>query len=156
MEDVCLIKKSTLTELGDAIRGVLNTTDTYTPQQMISLLKGEGSGDDSITPPVIVDGTTLVNYDIEFSFSSSSVTIVVIYSTWTDDGIIITTKDISTTTTLQILQNSTFTIMGVDGTYSLKGVTCSDNISDIRSIASGYLYSYVFSCNGDGSVYFSY
>lgn len=147
---VCLIKKSTLTGLGDAIRGITKTTDAYTPSEMIQMLNGENED------TTIVDGSTLINYNIEFSFSSAYITIVVIYSTWTDEGIIITTSDLSTTTTLQILQNSTFTIMGVDGTYSLEGVTCSDNISDIRSIASGYFYSYVFSCNGDGSVYFSY
>lgn len=151
MDDLCLIKKSTLTSLGDAIRSILNTTDTYTPEEMVSLLKNDGED----TPP-IVDGTSLVNYNIEFSFSSSLVTIVVIYSTWTDDGIIITTKDISSTTTLEILQNSTFTIMGVDGTYPLSQVTVSDNISDVRSIQSGVYYSYVFYCNGDGSVYFAY
>lgn len=146
MQDVCLIKKSTLTALGDAIRATLNTTDTYTPEEMI----------EAIGSNTIVDGTSLVNYNIEFSFSSSLVTIVVIYSTWTDEGIKITTTDVSSTTTMQILQNSTFTIMGVDGTYSLSQVTVSDNISDVRSIQTGVYYSYVFYCDGDGSVYFSY
>lgn len=141
-----LIKEETLTALADAIRTTLNTTDTYTPEQMV----------DAIGSNIVVDGTSLVNYNIDFSFSSSLVTIVVIYSTWTDEGIKITTQDISTATTLQILQNSTFTIMGVDGAYPLDGVTVSDYIQDIRSIATGVYYSYVFSCNGDGSVYFSY
>lgn len=150
MEEFCLIKKSTLTAFGDAIRSTLNTTDTYTIAEMTEILSGESED------TTIVDGSTLVNYNIEFSFSSSSVTIVVIYSTWTDDGIIITTQDISSTTTLEILQNSTFTIMGVDGTYKLSGVTCSDNVSDVRSVQSGVYYSYVFYCDGDGSVYFSY
>lgn len=118
---------------------------------MINLLNNEGED----TPP-IVDGSTLINYDINFSFSSSLVTIVVIYSTWTEEGVKITTSDISSETTLQILQNTTFTIMGVDGTYSLRGVSVSDNISDVRSIQTGAFYSYVFYCDGDGSVYFSY
>ena len=151
MEDVRLIKKSTLTALGDGIRKITKSTDTYTPEQMIKILNNEEEG----TPP-IVDGSTLINYNIDFSFSSSLVTIVVVYSTWTEDGVKITTTDISSATTLPILQNTTFTIMGVDGTYTLSRVTCSDNISDVRSIQYGVYYSYVFYCNGDGSVYFSY
>ena len=151
MDDLCRIKKSTLIELGDAIREILNTTDTYTPAQMINLLKNEGE-----EMPPIVNGSSLVNYNIDFSFSSSLVTIVVVYSTWTDDGIIITTKDISSPTSIKVLQNSTFTIMGVDGTYPLRQVTVSENISDVRSIQTGVYYSYVFYCNGDGSIYFSY
>lgn len=151
MDDMYLIKNSTLVALADAIRGILNTTDTYTLQEMINMLNNDGED----TPP-IVDGSTLVNYNINFSFSSSLVTIVVVYSTWTDEGVKITTSDISSTTTLPILQNTTFTIMGVDGTYALSRVTCSDNISDVRSIQSGVYYSYVLYCNGDGSVYFSY
>lgn len=146
MEDVCLIKKSTLTALADSLRATLNTTDTYTPAEMIDMI-----GSDSV-----VDGSSLINYNITFSFSSTLVTIVVVYSTWTDDGITITTVDLSSTTTLQILQNSTFTIMGVDGTYAISGVGTTGGVNDIRSIATGVYYSYVFSCNSDGNVYFSY
>lgn len=147
MEDMYLIKKSTLTALGDALRGTLNTTQEYTPEEMA----------EAIGSNTVVDGSTLINYNITFTFSSDLVTIVVVYSTWTDEGIKFTTVDLSEETTLQILQNSTFTIMGVDGTYPLEGVTTSgDEISDIRSIATGVYYSYVFSCNGDGSVTFSY
>ena len=146
MENVCLVKKSTLTALADSLRATLNTTNTYTLEEMI----------DAIGSNTVVDGSSLINYNITFSFSSSSVTIVVVYSTWTDDGIKITTIDLNSTTTLQILQNSTFTIMGVDGTYSLSGVSTTGSINDIRSIATGVYYSYVFSCNGDGGVYFSY
>ena len=147
MEDMYLIKKSTLTALGDALRETLNTTQEYTPEEMA----------ESIGSNTIVDGSTLINYNITFTFSSDLVTIVVVYSTWTDEGIKITTIDLTEETTLQILQNSTFTIMGVDGIHPLRGVTTSGNeISDIRSIATGVYYSYVFSCNGDGSVTFSY
>lgn len=146
MDEMFLIKKSTLTSLADAVRATLNTTDTYTLQEMT----------EAIGSNTVVDGSTLINYNITFSFSSSKVTIVVVYSTWTDEGIKITTVDLSSTTTLQILQNSTFTIMGVDGTYSLSGVTTSGDIHDIRSIATGVYYSYVFSCDGDGSILFSY
>lgn len=151
MNDLCLVKQSTLTGIADGMRKTLNTTNNYTLEEIISILNGENQ-----EAPPIVDGTSLVNYNISFSFSSSLVTIVVIYSTWTDDGIIITTKDISSTTTLEVLQNSTFTIMGVDGTYPLSRVTVSENISDVRSIQTGVYYSYVFYCNGDGSVYFAY
>ena len=146
MEEKFLIKKSTLTALADAIRDTLNTTNTYTPEEMA----------EAIGSNTIVDGSSLINYNIEFSFSSSLVTIVVVYSTWTEEGIKITTVDLTSATTLQILQNSTFTIMGVDGTYSLKGVSTSGDIHDIRSIASGVYYSYVFSCYGDGGIYLSY
>lgn len=146
MENVCLIKKSTLTAMADSLRDTLGTTTVYTPEEMISAI---GSNN-------IVNGSSLVNYNITFSFSSTSVTIVVVYSTWMDEGIKITTVDLNSTTTLQILQNSTFTIMSVDGTYELDSVSTTGSVNDIRSIATGVYYSYVFSCYGDGSVYFSY
>ena len=71
MEEKFLIKKSTLTALADAIRDTLNTTNTYTPEEMA----------EAIGSNTIVDGSSLINYNIEFSFSSSLVTIVVVVPT---------------------------------------------------------------------------
>lgn len=59
MDEMCLIQKSTITSIANAVRATLNTTDTYPPQKLAELI---GSN-------TIVDGTSLVNYNINFSFS---------------------------------------------------------------------------------------
>lgn len=140
-----LIQGNTLTDIADAIREVLHTTTAYPPTEMATAIRN-----------TMTESTSLVNYDVTFSSSSSLTTIVVIYSQWTDNGIQIITQDISETTTISILQNSSFTMMGVDGTYSLSGIETSENISDIRSIATGVYYSYCFSCNGNDTINLTY
>lgn len=140
-----LIQDTTLTNLGDAIREVAKTNTQYTPTQMAEEIRDK-----------LVLGASLVNYNITFSSSSDATTIVVIYSQWTDNGIQIITQDVSTATTLSILQNSSFTVMGVDGTYAVSKIEYSDTIASIRSIASGVYYAYCFSCNGDGYITLTY
>lgn len=140
-----LIQDSTLTNLGDAIREVAQTELQYTPTQMADEIRNS-----------LVLGKSLINYNITFSSSSDATTIVVIYSQWTDNGIEIVAQDISTTATLSILQNSSFTVMGVDGTYAVSDIVHSNTLSSIRSIASGVYYAYCFSCNGDGYLTLTY
>ena len=94
MPELVICEKADLVAIADAIRETTNTTKQYRLFEIPSQIGGEGP---------LVDGSSLVNYNIKFSFSSTRVTIVVIYSTWTEDGVKITTKDISTTTTLPIL-----------------------------------------------------
>lgn len=140
-----LVEEASLIKLADNIRAITNTENLYTLEEMNTALNNLNT-----------QYSSLINYNVEFTLRNSNALIVVMYSQWTNDGIKIITEEISGTGTLNILQNSSFTIMGVDGTYVLSGLTCSENISDIRSIQSTVYYSYCLSCNGDGTIVFNF